>query len=111
MREQKYGGKLRIYPENSEKYVDVEPNMNRLLLFWSDRRNPHEVMPAFKHRYMTSLNPGEYLLQFNTQGFIVGMLSRFGFLTEMRERSLRRKRSWNKVISITSQDGQEKKIR
>ncbi|XP_006812516.1 prolyl hydroxylase EGLN3-like [Saccoglossus kowalevskii] len=46
----KSGGLLRIFP-NEEDYVDVEPIMNRLLLFWSDMRNPHEVQPAFSTRY------------------------------------------------------------
>ncbi|XP_078001057.1 egl nine homolog 1-like [Glandiceps talaboti] len=49
---QENGGLLRIFPEDdNDGYVDVEPLMNRLLLFWSDRRNPHEVQPAYKTRY------------------------------------------------------------
>ena len=43
------GGKLRIYRENG--HVDVEPVVNRLLMFWSDRRNPHEVLPSYRTRY------------------------------------------------------------
>lgn len=30
---------------------DVEPLAGRLVLFWSDRRVPHEVLPAYKDRY------------------------------------------------------------
>lgn len=44
------GGLLRIFPANTDDYVDVAPVANRLLFFWSDRRNPHEVQPAFKTR-------------------------------------------------------------
>ncbi|XP_038066578.1 egl nine homolog 1-like [Patiria miniata] len=44
------GGLLRLLPV-SGGHVDVEPLLNRLLLFWSDRRNPHEVQPAFDMRY------------------------------------------------------------
>ncbi|XP_070576608.1 egl nine homolog 1-like [Ptychodera flava] len=48
----KTGGVLRIFPNGGKDgYIDVEPIMNRLLLFWSDRRNPHEVQPAFAKRY------------------------------------------------------------
>ena len=44
------GGLLRIFPEGSNKMANVEPNFDRLLFFWSDRRNPHEVMPTYKPR-------------------------------------------------------------
>lgn len=47
-----HGGLLRIFPEGKANYViDIEPKFDRLLLFWSDRRNPHEVQPAFATRY------------------------------------------------------------
>ncbi|XP_007891568.1 prolyl hydroxylase EGLN3 [Callorhinchus milii] len=45
------GGVLRIFPEGKTYVVDVEPIFDRLLLFWSDRRNPHEVQPAYSTRY------------------------------------------------------------
>uniref|UniRef100_A0A8C4QVY2 hypoxia-inducible factor-proline dioxygenase n=1 Tax=Eptatretus burgeri TaxID=7764 RepID=A0A8C4QVY2_EPTBU len=48
--EAKDGGVLRIFPEGREQYADIEPKFDRLLLFWSDRRNPHEVRPAFSTR-------------------------------------------------------------
>ena len=48
---QKYGGLLRIYPEGEDRVASVEPVFDRLLFFWSDRRNPHEVMKAYKTRY------------------------------------------------------------
>lgn len=47
------GGKLRIYREND--HVDVEPILNRLLMFWSDGRNPHEVLPAYCTRYAITI--------------------------------------------------------
>uniref|UniRef100_A0A914RDN3 hypoxia-inducible factor-proline dioxygenase n=1 Tax=Parascaris equorum TaxID=6256 RepID=A0A914RDN3_PAREQ len=45
-----HGGMLRLYPETSAVPVDISPQADRLVLFWSDRRNPHEVMPTFKNR-------------------------------------------------------------
>ncbi|XP_041071098.1 egl nine homolog 3 isoform X4 [Carcharodon carcharias] len=50
-RSQVDGGILRIFPEGKSYVVDVEPMFDRLLLFWSDRRNPHEVQPAYSVRY------------------------------------------------------------
>lgn len=47
------GGKLRIYREDGN--IDVEPVLNRLLLFWSDGRNPHEVLPAYCTRYAITI--------------------------------------------------------
>lgn len=31
--------------------ADIEPLFDRILFFWSDRRNPHEVQPAYRTRY------------------------------------------------------------
>lgn len=45
------GGILRIFPEGKAQFADIEPKFDRLLFFWSDRRNPHEVQPAFATRY------------------------------------------------------------
>ncbi|KAK7104464.1 hypothetical protein V1264_019177 [Littorina saxatilis] len=45
------GGMLRIYPEDTETVANIEPKFDRLLFFWSDRRNPHEVLPALRERY------------------------------------------------------------
>lgn len=48
---QKQGGMLQIYPEGKNVVASIEPLFNRLLIFWSDRRNPHEVKPAYSTRY------------------------------------------------------------
>ncbi|XP_078398101.1 egl nine homolog 1 isoform X8 [Cetorhinus maximus] len=45
------GGLLRIFPEGKLQFADIEPKFDRLLFFWSDRRNPHEVQPAYATRY------------------------------------------------------------
>ncbi|XP_059814326.1 prolyl hydroxylase EGLN2-like [Hypanus sabinus] len=45
-----HGGLLQIFPENRSEVANIEPLFDRLLIFWSDRRNPHEVKPAFATR-------------------------------------------------------------
>uniref|UniRef100_A0A672HUC0 hypoxia-inducible factor-proline dioxygenase n=1 Tax=Salarias fasciatus TaxID=181472 RepID=A0A672HUC0_SALFA len=45
------GGLLQIYPEGKNVVANIEPLFDRLLVFWSDRRNPHEVKPAYATRY------------------------------------------------------------
>ena len=48
---QKDGGCLKIYSTCVEGVVaQVNPVFDRIIFFWSDRRNPHEVLPAFKER-------------------------------------------------------------
>lgn len=51
------GGLLRIFPEGwrGDTVADIEPIFDRLLFFWSDRRNPHEVQPAYHTRYAITL--------------------------------------------------------
>ena len=51
------GGQLRLYggPEGKTKLRDVEPILDRLVLFWSDFRVPHEVLPATKDRYASTI--------------------------------------------------------
>ncbi|XP_059389419.1 prolyl hydroxylase EGLN2 [Carassius carassius] len=46
-----HGGLLQIFPEGRNVVANIEPFFDRLLIFWSDRRNPHEVKPAFATRY------------------------------------------------------------
>ncbi|XP_017467687.1 PREDICTED: hypoxia-inducible factor prolyl hydroxylase [Rhagoletis zephyria] len=45
------GGVLRIFPEHGNSVADIEPKFDRLIFFWSDRRNPHEVQPSHRTRY------------------------------------------------------------
>lgn len=54
---QRDGGLLRIFPEGwrGDKVADIAPYFDRLLFFWSDRRNPHEVQPAYQTRYAITL--------------------------------------------------------
>ncbi|XP_051239737.1 egl nine homolog 3 isoform X1 [Dicentrarchus labrax] len=46
-----HGGILRIFPEGKSYVADIKPLFDRLLFFWSDRRNPHEVQPSYSTRY------------------------------------------------------------
>ncbi|XP_029585593.1 prolyl hydroxylase EGLN3 [Salmo trutta] len=48
---EEHGGILRIFPEGKSYVADVEPLFDRLLFFWSDRRNPHAVLPSYATRY------------------------------------------------------------
>lgn len=66
-----HGGALRVYPKRSDgsmglggsdgswRGVDVEPRHNRLVLFWSDRRVPHEVLPSHADRFAVSVWYGD----------------------------------------------------
>lgn len=50
------GGLLRIFPEGcNDRVADIEPIFDRILFFWSDRRNPHEVQPSHRTRYAITL--------------------------------------------------------
>lgn len=51
----KDGGTLRLYPETSTNPMDIDPKADRLVFFWSDRRNPHEVMPVYRHRFAITI--------------------------------------------------------
>uniref|UniRef100_A0A914Y616 Prolyl 4-hydroxylase alpha subunit Fe(2+) 2OG dioxygenase domain-containing protein n=1 Tax=Panagrolaimus superbus TaxID=310955 RepID=A0A914Y616_9BILA len=35
--------------------MDIDPQADRLVFFWSDRRNPHEVLPVFRPRYAITI--------------------------------------------------------
>uniref|UniRef100_A0A914PRV3 hypoxia-inducible factor-proline dioxygenase n=1 Tax=Panagrolaimus davidi TaxID=227884 RepID=A0A914PRV3_9BILA len=50
-----HGGTLRLYPETSLVPMDIDPQADRLVFFWSDRRNPHEVLPVFRPRYAITI--------------------------------------------------------
>ena len=48
------GGELRLYVRESH-VIDVAPLMNRCVIFWSDSRVPHEVLPSHADRYALSI--------------------------------------------------------
>ena len=46
------GGELRIFDrECSHVVADINPVLDRLVLFFSDKRVPHEVLPTHKERF------------------------------------------------------------
>jgi len=50
------GGSLHIYPKVSKgAAIKINPDFDRLVFFWSDSRNPHEVMPSNRHRYAVTV--------------------------------------------------------
>ena len=50
------GGELRVYGRDGEKIkAEVAPVAGRVLLFWSDFRVPHEVLPTHKERFAITL--------------------------------------------------------
>ena len=50
----KNGGVLRIRKGRSKHY-DIEPRFGRLLIFWSDKRTVHEILPCFTPRFAISV--------------------------------------------------------
>lgn len=49
-REESQGAANRLGRDVGQVRTEVEPRWNRLLLFWSDDRSPHEVLSACKDR-------------------------------------------------------------
>ncbi|PIO69676.1 hypothetical protein TELCIR_08493 [Teladorsagia circumcincta] len=43
------------FKETSMIPMDIDPKADRLVFFWSDRRNPHEVMPVFRPRFAVTI--------------------------------------------------------
>jgi hypoxia-inducible factor (prolyl hydroxylase) len=55
-REREHGGCLRLWrADYSEPVATMAPLLDRAVLFWSDRRVPHEVMPAQRERIATQI--------------------------------------------------------
>ena len=52
------GGELRLHLHDSH-VVDVAPLLNRCVIFWSDSRVPHEVLPSHADRYALSIWYGQ----------------------------------------------------
>ena len=48
-----HGGQLRLHVKGG--VTDVAPLHGRLVLFWSDNRCPHEVLPSHAERYAVSV--------------------------------------------------------
>jgi len=49
---EKDGGVLKIYSACVPGVIaEVNPIFDRVIFFWSDRRNPHEVMPSYRSRF------------------------------------------------------------
>ncbi|XP_023222418.1 egl nine homolog 1-like [Centruroides sculpturatus] len=46
-----HGGLLRMFPDGLDSVANIAPLFDRIIFFWSDRRNPHEVQPAFAVRF------------------------------------------------------------
>ncbi|GMS81618.1 hypothetical protein PENTCL1PPCAC_3793, partial [Pristionchus entomophagus] len=44
-----------LFPETSECAMDIDPQADRLVFFWSDRRNPHVIMPVHRHRFAITI--------------------------------------------------------
>eukprot|EP00931_Biecheleriopsis_adriatica_P075209 TRINITY_DN4912_c0_g3_i1.p1 TRINITY_DN4912_c0_g3~~TRINITY_DN4912_c0_g3_i1.p1 ORF type:complete len:954 (-),score=238.38 TRINITY_DN4912_c0_g3_i1:34-2895(-) len=56
--EEGHGGELRLFhpgAENLKVRLEVQPLWNRLILFWSDERCPHEVLSACRDRFATTV--------------------------------------------------------
>lgn len=93
---QEHGGLLRIFPEGKAQFADIEPKFDRLLLFWSDRRNPHEVQPAFATRsasksvLRTGSDDPPVLRQLIIVIISAGMPSRCGISMQMSEPELKK---------------------
>jgi len=50
------GGSLKIYSQvNKGAVVKIEPMFDRVVFFWSDARNPHEVLPSNRPRYAVTV--------------------------------------------------------
>ena len=52
-----HGGELEIYDAKTQKVPRnrIEPHEARLLLFWSDKRVPHAVLPTYSNRYAVTI--------------------------------------------------------
>ena len=49
------GGVLRIYKPDGSSFYEIEPVFGRLIVFWSDSRTPHEVLPSYRERFAISV--------------------------------------------------------
>eukprot|EP00088_Acartia_fossae_P000351 TRINITY_DN1013_c0_g1_i2.p1 TRINITY_DN1013_c0_g1~~TRINITY_DN1013_c0_g1_i2.p1 ORF type:complete len:422 (-),score=58.65 TRINITY_DN1013_c0_g1_i2:177-1442(-) len=50
------GGSLKIYSQvNNGRVITIDPVFDRVIFFWSDARNPHEVLPSNRPRYAVTV--------------------------------------------------------
>lgn len=50
------GGSLKIYSQLTKgRVMQVDPIFDRVVFFWSDSRNPHEVLPSNRPRYAVTV--------------------------------------------------------
>jgi hypothetical protein len=72
-----------------QRVVVIPPLMNRLLLFWSDRRCPHEVLPTLKHRYAitTWYFNAQVLLRTSRCAFLISKSFHFFSMCDTRPRN------------------------
>lgn len=49
------GGALRIYRPDGSGHYEIDPLFGRLIVFWSDYRTPHEVLPCYRERFAISV--------------------------------------------------------
>lgn len=83
---QENGGLLRIFPEGSDQVADIEPLFDRILFFWSDRRNPHEVQPAFKTRLVFYSKINIWFINIISHLIVLDMQSLFGIMMPLKKR-------------------------
>jgi len=77
------GGILRLYPQGKDHVANIAPYFDRLIFFWSDRRNPHEVQRAYSVRFAITV---------------------WYFNSDEREEEMRRKKQEGMQICNTDQD-------
>lgn len=49
------GGTLRMHAQMSGKTANISPVFDRIAIFYSDSRNPHEVLPTYTDRYAVTV--------------------------------------------------------
>ena len=71
----------------------IEPLFDRLIIFWSDRRSPHKVMPTFRDRSVEMCQVSNYAFHLT----VTDMPSRSGTLTRAKKQNLMTKTIMRKV--------------